>query len=238
MRIIPAIDLIDGECVRLSQGDFDRITVYHGDPLAVAKAFEDAGLSWLHLVDLEGAKAGHLIHAHVLEKLATRTSLKIDFGGGIQEDEDIRIAFECGAAQVTGGSIAVRNRPAFLRWLKTYGPDKLILGADSKDRMIATHGWQEKTELDVVTFIDAYVNEGIEYVICTDIRKDGMMQGPATQLYQETLKKVPDVKLIASGGVTSMSDLEQLAELGMDGVIIGRALYEGRITLKELQRLC
>jgi phosphoribosylformimino-5-aminoimidazole carboxamide ribotide isomerase len=236
MDIIPAIDLIDGKCVRLSQGDYTRRTVYNEDPLEVARQFEDCGISRLHLVDLDGAKASHIVNHKVLERLATKTSLVIDFGGGLKTDEDLKIAFASGAAMVTGGSIAVKSPDVFKRWLSTYGPDRIILGADVKDGRIAVTGWTESTELDLESFLEAYIKEGISKVICTDISKDGMLQGAAVELYKTVLQQHPSLYLGASGGVGSMQDLEQLAEAGLPAAIVGKAIYEGRIPLKELAR--
>lgn len=236
MDIIPAIDLIDGKCVRLSQGDYERQTVYNEDPLEVATRFEDHGVSRLHLVDLDGAKANHIVNHRVLERLATRTSLVIDFGGGLKSDNDLRIAFECGAAMVTGGSIAVKQPDVFKRWLATYGPDRIILGADVRDGRIAVTGWTEATDLELEPFLEGYTQEGVTQVICTDIGRDGMLQGPATDLYREVLARHPSLYLVASGGVGSLRDLEQLAEAGLPAAIVGKAIYEGRIPLKELAR--
>lgn len=237
MRIIPAIDLIDGKCVRLTQGDYDQKTIYNEDPLEVAKEFQDHGIRNLHLVDLDGARSKQIVNHKVLERLATKTDLKIDFGGGIKSDEDIHIAFESGANQVTGGSIAATSPDIFKSWLGSYGTEKLILGADCKNRKIATHGWQQESELDVADFISGYLNEGVKYVICTDIAKDGMLQGPSLELYEELLK-LEGLDLIASGGVTTMEDLYKLKDLGCAGAIIGKAIYEGTISLKELEELC
>ncbi len=237
MRIIPAIDIIDGKCVRLTKGDYNTKKVYNENPLEVAKEFEANGIQYLHLVDLDGAKSKHIINHKILESIASKTNLKIDFGGGLKSDDDLRIAFECGANQITGGSIAANNPDIFLKWLSTYGSDKIILGADCSDRKIATNGWLEASELDVVDFIKDYESKGIQYVICTDIAKDGMLQGTSNELYAEIISK-SDVKLIASGGVSSMKDLELVKELGCEGAILGKAIYEGNITLKELQKLC
>lgn len=236
MRIIPAIDIIDGKCVRLSQGDYDTKKIYNENPLEVAKEFEDYGIEYLHLVDLDGAKSKEIINYKTLELIASKTNLKVDFGGGIKADQDIRIAFECGANQITGGSIAVQNPTLFQEWISQYGSDKIILGADAKDRKIATHGWLETSELDVIDFIQEYKTKGIEYVICTDIAKDGMLQGTSNELYAEILA-TSDVKLIASGGVSSIDDLIKVKELGCEGVILGKAIYEGRIDLKDLRLL-
>ncbi|MDH0658287.1 1-(5-phosphoribosyl)-5-[(5-phosphoribosylamino)methylideneamino]imidazole-4-carboxamide isomerase [Empedobacter sp. GD03865] len=236
MRIIPAIDIIDGKCVRLSQGDYDTKKIYNENPLEVAKEFEDYGIEYLHLVDLDGAKSKQIINYKTLELITSKTNLKVDFGGGIKANDDIRIAFECGANQITGGSIAVQNPTLFQEWISQYGSDKIILGADAKDRKIATHGWLETSELDVIDFIQEYKTKGIEYVICTDIAKDGMLQGTSNELYAEILA-ASDVKLIASGGVSSIDDLIKVKELGCEGAILGKAIYEGRIDLKDLRLL-
>lgn len=237
MRIIPAIDIMDGKCVRLSKGDYNTKKVYNENPLEVAKAFEANGIEYLHLVDLDGAKSKHIVNYKVLENICTRTNLKVDFGGGLKTDKDLSIAFESGAKQISGGSIAVQQAETFLRWLNQYGSDKIILGADSKDRKIATTGWLETSKLDVVDFIKQYEQEGINYVICTDIDKDGMLQGPSNELYHEIINET-NVKLIASGGVTHVNDLIQLKEMGCEGAIVGKAFYEGKITFKQLQELC
>lgn len=236
MRIIPAIDIIDGKCVRLSQGDYDTKKIYNENPLEVAKEFEDYGIEYLHLVDLDGAKSKQIINYKTLELIASKTNLKVDFGGGIKADDDIRIAFECGANQITGGSIAVQNPTLFQEWISQYGSEKIILGADAKDRKIATQGWLETSELDVIDFIQEYKAKGIEYVICTDIAKDGMLQGTSNELYTEILAAA-NVKLIASGGVASIDDLIRVKELGCEGAILGKAIYEGRIQLKDLKQL-
>lgn len=234
IEIIPAIDIIDGKCVRLSQGDYNEKKVYNENPLEVAKMFEDAGINRLHLVDLDGAKAKHIVNYHVLEIIATKTSLIIDFGGGVQSDEDIDIAFNSGASMVTGGSIAARNKEMFIGWLQKYGAEKIILGADCKDHKIAVSGWQESTDIDIISFIEEYKKEGIQKVVCTDISKDGMLQGPSIELYKEIISTIPDLYLIASGGVSGMKDIEDLHEANIPAVILGKAIYENRITLKEL----
>lgn len=236
MRIIPAIDIIDGKCVRLSQGDYNTKKIYNEDPLEVAKEFEDFGIEYLHLVDLDGAKSNHIVNYKTLELIVSKTNLKVDFGGGIKANHDVEIAFECGANQITGGSIAVQNPVLFLEWISKYGNEKIILGADAKDRKVATHGWLETSELDVIDFIQEYRVKGIDYVICTDIAKDGMLQGTSNELYTEILA-VADVKLIASGGVSSIEDLIKTKELGCEGAILGKAIYEGRIKLKDLKQL-
>lgn len=235
MYIIPAIDIIDGKCVRLTQGDYAQKKVYNEDPLAVAKSFEDAGVERLHLVDLDGAKASKIINYPVLEKIATQTNLKIDFGGGLKSDEDVKIAFESGAQQITGGTIAVKNPDTFLNWLKEYGTEKIILGADTKNGHIAVSGWQEESTLELLPFLNDYSAKGIQYVICTEISKDGMLQGSAQSLYQQILTELPYLKLMASGGVSSIEDLQALKKMGCYGAIIGKAIYEGKITLSELQ---
>jgi phosphoribosylformimino-5-aminoimidazole carboxamide ribotide isomerase len=237
IEIIPAIDLIDGKCVRLSQGDYDQKIVYNENPLEVAKMFADAGIRRLHLVDLDGAKAHHIVNHRVLERITGATDLTVDFGGGLKSDDDLRIAFECGAKMVTGGSIAVKNPDIFSSWIKKYGGGKIILGADVKDEKIAVGGWIETTELDLIPFIENYIKLGINKVICTDISKDGMLQGTAIELYKKILTSKPDLYLIASGGVSSIKDVEMLDEAAVPAVIIGKAIYEGRIKLKELTGL-
>jgi phosphoribosylformimino-5-aminoimidazole carboxamide ribotide isomerase len=235
MEIIPAIDIIGGKCVRLTQGDYQQKKEYNQSPLEVAKQLEDNGIRRLHLVDLDGAKQKRVINLAVLEKIAGQTQLTIDFGGGVQSDGDLQRVFDAGAQQVTGGSIAVQQPETFLGWLAQYGSAKIILGADAKDRKIAVHGWQEKTEWEVLDFIKHYRTKGIEYVICTDVAKDGLLQGPSLKLYQDILREIPHLKLIASGGVTTVNDLYQLKEANLYGVIIGKALLEGRIKLNELK---
>jgi len=236
IEIIPAIDIIDGKCVRLSQGDYNEKKVYNEDPVEVARMFEDNGLRRLHLVDLDGAKAKHIVNYKVLNKIASATSLTIDFGGGVQSDHDIAIAFESGAAMVTGGSIAVRDKELFTGWLKKYGNEKIILGADCKDKKIAVSGWQESTSVDIFSFIAGYKEEGISKIVCTDISKDGMLQGPSIGLYKEILSLFPDLYLIASGGVSCMQDIIDLENEGIPAVILGKAIYENKVTLKELSR--
>lgn len=236
IEIIPAIDLIDGKCVRLSQGDYEAKKVYNEDPLEVAKMFEGAGIRRLHLVDLDGAKAKHILNQSVLEKIASNTSLIIDFGGGVQSDEDIEIAFNSGASMVTGGSIAIRNKELFTSWITKYGADKIILGADCKDHKIAVSGWQEATSVEVIPFIGDYNQKGISKVVCTDISKDGMLQGPSIDLYKDILNVFPNLYLIASGGVSCFQDILDLEKTGVPAVILGKAIYENRVTLKELSR--
>jgi len=235
MRIIPAIDIIDGKCVRLSKGDYDTKIIYNENPLEVAKSFEAHGIEYLHLVDLDGAKSSKIVNYKILEQIATQTSLKIDFGGGLKSDDDLKIAFESGANQITGGSIAVKNRAIFEKWISEYGSDKIILGADAKEEKIAVSGWLEDSDEDLIPFIQDYQIKGIQYVICTDIAKDGMLEGPSFDLYEKILKEAIGVKLIASGGISTFDELPKLAELGCEGTIIGKAIYEGRITLKQLE---
>lgn len=235
MRIIPAIDIIDGKCVRLSKGDYDTKIIYNENPLEVAKSFEAHGIEYLHLVDLDGAKSSKIVNYKILEQIANQTTLKIDFGGGLKSDDDLRIAFESGANQITGGSIAVKNRAIFEKWISEYGSDKIILGADAKDEKIAVSGWLEDSNEDLIPFIQDYQIKGIQYVICTDIAKDGMLEGPSFDLYEKILAEAKGVKLIASGGISTFDELPKLAELGCEGTIIGKAIYEGRITLKQLE---
>ena len=236
MRIIPAIDIIDGKCVRLTKGDYSTQKTYNENPLEVAKQFEDNGLKYLHLVDLDGARSKQIINHRVLYKIASKTSLKIDFGGGIKSDDDVRIAFENGASQITGGSIAAQQPELFLKWLSHYGSDKIILGADCHHRKIATQGWMEQSEIDVLDFIIDYEKKGVKYVISTDISKDGMLQGTAEDLYEEIISNT-NVHVIASGGVSCIDDLKCLRQIGCEGVIIGKAIYEGKISLAELQKI-
>lgn len=252
MRIIPAIDIIEGKCVRLSKGDYNTKKIYNENPLEVAKQFEGHGIQYLHLVDLDGAKSKHIVNHKVLEDIAAKTKLKVDFGGGLKTDEDLHIAFESGASQITGGSIAVKDRTTFLHWLDTYGNQKIILGADAKDEHIAVSGWQEESQLKIVPFVKKYQKAGVKYVICTDISKDGMLEGPSFSLYKKLLKETKVVRteiggsgvvdieengihLVASGGISSFDELPELQSLGCEGVIIGKAIYENRIDLKELE---
>mgnify|MGYP000648256524 CR=1 FL=1 len=251
MRIIPAIDIIDGKCVRLSKGDYNTKKVYNENPLEVAKEFEAHGIRYLHLVDLDGAKSKHIVNHKVLQQIASKTNLKIDFGGGLKTDDDLHIAFESGANQITGGSIAVKNEATFSRWILKYGSDKIILGADAKDEKVAVAGWQEESNKELIPFIKAYQEKGIEYVICTDISKDGMLEGPSFELYRKILsvrahsrtkdnlstshEGASGLKLIASGGISTFEELPKLAEMGCEGTIIGKAIYENRISLKQLE---
>ena len=235
MRIIPAIDIIEGKCVRLSKGDYDTKKVYNENPLEVAKSFQDHGIEYLHLVDLDGAKSKHIVNHKILEQIASKTDLKVDFGGGLKTDDDLRIAFESGASQITGGSIAVKKPEVFKSWIQDYGKERIILGADARDRKIAVSGWTEESDKEIIPFIQNYENEGVSYVICTDISKDGMLEGPSFGLYEEILNETENIKLIASGGISKFDELPKLAELGCEGVIIGKAIYENRISLKQLE---
>ena len=235
-QIIPAIDLIEGKCVRLTQGDYNQKTVYNENPLEVAKQFEDAGLSRLHLVDLDGAKAKKVVNWKVLETISTKTSLHIDFGGGVQSDDDLRIVFESGAKQVTGGSIAVKNPELFEGWLQKHGGDKMILGADARNEKVAVSGWEEGTAIWVYDFVQQWVEKGATYVISTDVAKDGLLQGPSFDLYKKLQQQSPSLNIIASGGVSNLADIEKLAEMNLFGVIVGKAIYEGRVALSELSK--
>ena len=235
MQIIPAIDIIDGKCVRLTQGDYAQKKVYNEHPLEVAKAFEDAGLERLHLVDLDGAKAGSVKNWKVLEMIAGKTGLVIDFGGGIKTEEDLGIVLNSGAALATIGSLAVKDRELFAGWLQAYGADKFLLGADVKEEKIAVGGWLETTDIWIYDFIEDYLHKGVKNLFCTDVSKDGLLEGPSLDLYRNILQKFPELHFIASGGVSSMGDLFQLSSIGCAGVIIGKAIYEGRITLEELR---
>lgn len=236
MELIPAIDLIEGKCVRLTQGDYSTRKVYNEDPLEVALQLESVGIKRLHVVDLDGAKAGHIVNYNVLERLASRTRLIIDFGGGLKSDEDLRIAFDCGAQMITGGSIAVKNPERFLTWLEKYGGERVILGADAKDKKIAVSGWEEGTNLDLIPFVKDYREKGVQKIICTDIGRDGMLQGPAIDLYKEIKEEVEGLYVIASGGVSSMADIERLDEAEIPAVIFGKAIYEGRIRMSEIEK--
>lgn len=253
MRVIPAIDIIGGKCVRLSQGDYNTKKVYNEHPLEVALEFEAHGVQHIHLVDLDGAKAKHIVNYKVLETIAAKTNLKIDFGGGLKTNEDLKIAFECGAGQITGGSIAVNDRDTFLGWIETYGAERIILGADVKDERIAIAGWQEESDKKLIPFVKDYLKKGIRYIICTDIEKDGMLAGPAIELYQRLLEetkvnktvvsmsgvedvKIPGINLIASGGIANFEDLPALQEIGCEGAILGKAIYENKISLEQLEQ--
>jgi len=239
MRIIPAIDIIDGKCVRLTKGDYNTKKIYNENPLEVAKEFEASGIKHLHLVDLDGAKASRIINYNVLEKIASKTSLSIDFGGGLKSDKDLEIAFNSGANQITGGSIAVKNASVFEGWIERFGSHKIILGADfypdNSGGKIATNGWLEESSLELIPFIKNYKKKGIHYVICTDISKDGMLQGPSFNIYNDILTHLKPIKLIASGGISTFNELPKLAENGCEAAIIGKAIYENKISLKQLE---
>ena len=237
MRVIIAIDIIDGKCVRLTRGDFATKKIYNEDPLEVAREIEDNGLRYLHLVDLDGAREKKIINYRILEKISAKTSLITDIGGGIRSDDDIRAAFSSGAKQVTAGSIAVIAPEMFVKWLSVFGNDRIILGADCKDRKVAVSGWSESVEEDIKDFISRYCDLGVKYTICTDVEKDGMLKGPSTELYREILDDTR-ISLIASGGISSLKDLEDIKEAGCEGAIIGKAVYEGRIKLNELRDIC
>lgn len=237
IELIPAIDLIEGKCVRLSQGDYNQKKIYNENPLEIAKQFEDAGIRRLHLVDLDGAKAQHIVNYKTLQTISSKTNLTIDFGGGLKTDEDLKIAFENGASMVTGGSIAVKNPDTFHSWIKTFGAEKIILGADVKDEKIAVQGWIEVTNLNLLPFLKKNIDKGINKVICTDISKDGMLQGPSSELYKKILATYPNLYLIASGGISSIDDILYLDSIGVPAVIFGKAIYEGKITLKELHNI-
>ncbi|WP_300436197.1 1-(5-phosphoribosyl)-5-[(5-phosphoribosylamino)methylideneamino]imidazole-4-carboxamide isomerase [Christiangramia sp.] len=235
MRIIPAIDIIEGKCVRLSKGDYNTKKIYNEDPLEVAKSFEAHGIEYLHLVDLDGAKSKHIVNHKILETIATKTNLKVDFGGGLKTDRDLQIAFESGANQITGGSVAVKDPEIFQNWLQKFGNEKIILGADAMNRKIAISGWLEDSDKDIIPFIQNHEDKGVKYVICTDISKDGMLEGPSFELYEEILSETKNIHLIASGGISKFDELPKLAELGCEGVIIGKAIYENRISLRQLE---
>ena len=236
IRIVPAIDLIDGKCVRLTQGDYAQKIVYNEDPLEVARMFEAHGIKHLHLVDLDGARQKHVVNHKVLERIATHTQLSIDFGGGIKTDEDLKLVFQSGASQATIGSVAVTDPALFESWIQQYGAEKMILGADAKDGKIAVSGWMDVTNLDIFDFFAEYLKKQVKYVLCTDISRDGMLQGTAIDLYISLVNRFPELKIIASGGVTNIKDIEELREAGCSGVIIGKAIYENRISLTELKR--
>lgn len=236
IELVPALDIIEGKCVRLTQGDYATRKIYNEDPAEVARALESHGIRRAHVVDLDGARAGHIVNYRTLEKIASRTNLTIDFGGGLKSDKDLEIAFDCGAAMVTGGSIAVKQPELFGGWIRDFGAERIILGADAKDQKIAVSGWEEATSLDLLPFIGSYVEKGITKVICTDIGRDGMLQGPAVEWYEAIRAAYPQVFLIASGGVGSVGDIERLATAGVPAVIFGKALYEGKISLKEIER--
>ena len=237
MRIIPAMDIINGKCVRLTKGDYNLVTVYDGTPLEVAQRFEDHGFRYLHLVDLDGAREKHIVNHGILEEITRNTTLTVDFGGGLKSDEDIRTAFDCGASMVTIGTTAASDPELFLEWLSLFGPEKIILGADAVNRKIMISGWAEDTGKEVCEFISQFRNKGVLYTVCTDISKDGMLQGPAFGLYKDILSKTA-INLIASGGISSIEDLTTLEEIGCEGAIVGKAIYEGKIDIKKLSELC
>ena len=234
IEIIPAIDLIDGKCVRLTRGDYEQKKIYNEDPLEVAKMFAGAGITRLHLVDLDGAKAQHIVNHKVLERICSSTNLIVDFGGGLKSDKDLQIAFECGASMITGGSIAVKNPDIFNNWINSFGSEKIILGADVMDEKVAVTGWTETTDRELIPFLKNYIDKGITKIICTDISKDGMLEGPAFDLYEKILGEFPQIYLIASGGVSSMADIEKLNNANVPAVILGKAIYEGKVKLNEL----
>ena len=236
IELIPAIDIIDGKCVRLSQGDYDKVKEYSASPADVAKEMEDHGITRLHVVDLDGARSKHVVNWRTLEQIARATNLVIDFGGGVKTDDDLRIVFDCGAQMVTGGSIAVKEPDTFQRWLLKYGAEKIILGADVKEGKVAVSGWLEDSDSELMSFLEHYTQQGVQKVICTEISRDGMLQGPAVSLYKDVLSEYPHLHLIASGGVSSMDDIEALAEARVPGVIFGKALYEGRITFTDIEK--
>ncbi len=236
MTIIPAIDIIDGKCVRLTQGDYEQKTIYNENPLEVAKQFEAAGLQRLHLVDLDGAKAGAVKNWKVLESIAANTNLVIDFGGGIKKEEDLTVVFNSGAALATIGSLAVKNELLFVEWLQKYGADKFLLGADVKEEKIAVAGWLETTDIDIYDFIAKYVAYGVKHIFCTDVSKDGKLEGPSIDLYTNIINRFPELFFIASGGVATVADLDDLKSIGCSGAIVGKAIYENRITITELQK--
>ncbi len=237
MYIIPAIDIIDGQCVRLTQGDYQQKKVYDQNPVEVAKRFEAAGIRRLHVVDLDGARSQKIINQEILRKISTQTNLIVDFGGGIKSEEDVKIAFDCGAQQITIGTLAVKKPDLFLAWLEKYGADKIILGADAKNEKVAVNGWQEESTIDLFDFLKDYHKKGVAYTICTDISKDGLLQGTAENLYQRIRKILPNLQLIASGGVTNLQDLKNLKAMDCYGAIVGKAFYEGTIQLEELSQL-
>lgn len=232
---IPAIDIVGRKCVRLAQGDYSASKIYSDDPLKIAKEFERVGIKRLHVVDLDGAKNKHIVNVDILKTITSETNLKVDFGGGIKTDEDIRIAFDCGAAMVTVGSVAVTDRSLFERWLEEYGPERIILGADVRDGKVSVNGWKDDTDNDLVPFLEYYVSKGVKNVLCTDISKDGMLSGPAFDLYSKVMHVFPEINLIASGGISSVDDIRELDRLGVPSVVFGKAYYEGKITLDDLK---
>ena len=238
MRIIPAIDILDGKCVRLTQGDYKDVKIYEEDPLRMAQKMEALGVKYLHVVDLDGAKSQGVVNYATVERICKETNLKVDFGGGIKSEMDVKRMFNCGVSQITVGSLAVRESGMVQKWMEKYGPDKIILGADCRNRKIAISGWLETTELQLDDFIEMYVPYGLKYLICTDISKDGLLQGAAVELYKQILKKFPTLCLIASGGVRNEEDLIELGQIGCEGAIVGKALYEGSLPWEKLKELC
>lgn len=236
IEIIPAIDIIDGKCVRLTKGDYDQKKIYNDNPLEVAKQYEDAGVKRLHLVDLDGARSKHVVNLKTVENIATKTKLIVDFGGGVKTDDDIQKAFNAGASMITAGSIAVTNKEQTLKWIKSFGAEKIILGADVKNGFISINGWKEEGQDKLLPFIKFYAEQGITNVLCTDISKDGMLQGPAVDLYKQILQEQPTLNLIASGGVSSMQDIYDLNEANVPQVVVGKAIYEGRITIEDIKK--
>lgn len=236
MEIIPAIDIIDGKCVRLTHGDYSRKKIYNEHPLEVARQFEDAGLQRLHLVDLDGAKEGKVKNWKVLETLTAKTSLAIDFGGGIKTEKDVQIVFECGSQYATVGSIAVKEKETFIGWLKKFGAGKFLLGADVRDEKLTISGWTEGTEIWIYDFIQDYIENGVQQLFCTDVAKDGALEGPSIELYKNIIRKFPKLHFIASGGVRHLDDVYELKDMGCSGVIIGKALYEARISIEDLKK--
>ncbi|MBE0650357.1 MAG: 1-(5-phosphoribosyl)-5-[(5-phosphoribosylamino)methylideneamino]imidazole-4-carboxamide isomerase [Bacteroidales bacterium] len=235
MRIIPALDMIGGKCVRLEQGDFDRKKEYELSPVDYAKFLEDQGFKYLHLVDLDGARKGAPVHLNILEEICGATSLKVDFGGGVKNTETVKQVFDCGAQQVTAGSLAVKNPVEVCEWLSLFGAEKVILGADVKDEIIYINGWKTSTEIPLFTFLENFRKSGIQYVVCTDISKDGLLQGSSVGLYKKIREKFPELKLIASGGIHTLEDLEKLKAEGMEGAIVGKALLENKVDLSKMR---
>lgn len=235
IELIPAIDIINGQCVRLTKGDYDQKTVYNDDPMEVARAFEEMGFKRLHVVDLDGAKSKHIVNVDILRRITTETNLIVDFGGGIKTEEDIQTAFDNGAAMVTVGSVAVTKPDLFISWLHTFGAERMILGADVRNGMISINGWKEDSQESLLPFLKRYVDEGVRNVLCTEISKDGTLSGPAVNLYKDIMAAYPDLHLIASGGVSSTGDILELERVGIPAVVFGKAFYEGRIDLRKLR---
>ena len=234
IELIPTIDIIDGKCVRLTKGDYNRKTVYNDNPVEVACQFEAMGIKRLHIVDLDGAKSKHIVNAKVLRRITDATHLKVDFGGGIKTNDNIQMAFDCGASMVTIGSVAVTNSDLFMKWQQEYGPERLILGADVRNGMISINGWKEDSSIDLLSFLKQYIERGVRNVLCTEIAKDGTLQGPATELYKDIMSAYPHLHLIASGGVSNNADIKDLEDNGIPAVVFGKAFYEGKIDIKKL----